>query len=480
MALHAPASCLSVAALLATGLVVSCVSSSPSVDGAEPGCKPPTCLPDAAAGPEGGGPPDASVPDFDAGVDGGDDGTRTCAGEAGKLDPSFGASGVVVPTEQELYPVRLLAGAGRLYLGLSGGRVVRLDEDGRVEWIAALDPLLPPPLPFQRPHEIAVGALGVAADGRLVVGGRAMIFGAENRRVAAAARLLPDGGYDRTYGDGGVTLHEATHSYNQADGIVLAPGGAAFVSGTGQDNDAFLTLSRYLPNGALDPGFGPDAGGVFVDRTAPAEGVPALVRLGDGRLLRVGRAQSGPSKIKVVRYTATGALDDTFGSGGSMPVALPTLPTYHAPVAATVDAEGRIVIVGSASDTNGLYVGDIFVARLRSDGTPDPSFGGGTGMVRTDLGAGDHPAGVAVLADGRIIVAGTSINGAGSTAAILRYTTEGSIEPGGKLLTKVAPASTSTDVFAVVADPNPTCGVLFAGQIVRPDGVRPFVARYLP
>ena len=71
-----------------------------------------------------------------------------------------------------------------------------------------------------------------------------------------------------------------------------------------------------------------------------------------------------------------------------------------AAAAVAVQADGKIVVAGSSG-------GDFALARYGADGALDPSFSG-DGLVTTDLGGTDAGQAVAIQADGRIVVAGSS------------------------------------------------------------------------
>ena len=69
-----------------------------------------------------------------------------------------------------------------------------------------------------------------------------------------------------------------------------------------------------------------------------------------------------------------------------------------AAAAVAVQADGKIVVAGSSD-------GNFALARYGADGALDPSFSG-DGLVTTDLGGTDAGEGVAIQADGRIVVVG--------------------------------------------------------------------------
>ena len=111
-------------------------------------------------------------------------------------------------------------------------------------------------------------------------------------------------------------------------------------------------------------------------------------------------------------------LDASFGSGGLVTTLGPTYP--GADVA--VQADGKAVVVGSTTD------GKFLVMRYDLAGNLDPSFGSG-GRVTTSIEAGPASANaVAIQPDGRIVVVGGTGNGSHSKFAVARYRSNGSLD----------------------------------------------------
>jgi uncharacterized delta-60 repeat protein len=114
-----------------------------------------------------------------------------------------------------------------------------------------------------------------------------------------------------------------------------------------------------------------------------------------------------------------------------------------------VQADGKILMAGTSN-------GDFALVRFNADGTVDATFGVG-GKVITNFAAGDVVAGLALQADGKIVVAGTAFNGQNKDFAVTRYNTDGSLDTtfdgDGKLTTAVR----SVDDAAT-------------GVVVQPDG----------
>lgn len=122
-------------------------------------------------------------------------------------------------------------------------------------------------------------------------------------------------------------------------------------------------------------------------------------------------------------FAAPGDLDPTFGSGGK---ALVDLGGDEVGSALALQPDGRIIVGGSTSKTAGE---DGAVARLLSpQGTLDPSYSGGSGWSRLDLGGLDAVTGVAQQSDGRIVAAVTSTVADSFTSSVVRL-----LNPGGGL-----------------------------------------------
>ena len=111
---------------------------------------------------------------------------------------------------------------------------------------------------------------------------------------------------------------------------------------------------------------------------------------------------------------APGDLDVSFSGDGKQTT---DFGGADAAAAVAMQADGKIVVAGSSG-------GDFALARYGADGALDPSFSG-DGLVTTDLGGTDAGQGVAIQADGRIVVAGSS----GGNFALARYTAGGGLDP---------------------------------------------------
>jgi uncharacterized delta-60 repeat protein len=98
--------------------------------------------------------------------------------------------------------------------------------------------------------------------------------------------------------------------------------------------------------------------------------------------------------------------------------------------AMAVQADGKIIVAGSSTTATGTWLS---LVRFQRDGSPDTAFGTG-GKVITQVGTqgNDGAFAVAVQTDGKIVVAGASDQGGATHLdfAVLRYKADGSLDSG--------------------------------------------------
>lgn len=217
--------------------------------------------------------------------------------------------------------------------------------------------------------------------------------------VCMAAAALPP------YGNHGRVLTAFPGGAARAAGIAGYGGGRMLVAGTasnGSDDD--FVLARYLPSGRLDPGFG-EGGSVRTDRGGNEVATDVKVDY-YGRILVSGYRDSYGKQARddealVARYTAAGALDQSFGEGGVARAG------RGGALALAVDRANHVLISGGTTldpphDTDNPWR----LVRLNYDGALDTSFGGGDGEVTGALGAQSNVAtDLTTDPDGRVVLA---------------------------------------------------------------------------
>ena len=291
-------------------------------------------------------------------------------------------------------------------------------------------------------------ALALQSDGKIVVAGTTTSVDAGSTNIVVA-RLTSSGGLDTAFGassdgtpDGFVNISlgdgddEAQAVGVQSNGKIVVVGNSNSV-GDGSSN---IAVARLNADGSLDTSFG----------TGTSDGTPdGIVNLSlgdgndesdtlaiqaDGKILVGGTTTSlvasvTSANIAVARLNANGSLDTSFGAGtsdGSIDgvVTLSLGDGEDSGQSVAVQSDGKIVVLGTSTSLEDSE--NIIVARLNTNGSLDTSFGAGStddtpsGYVNLSLGDGDDAAdGLALQANGKIVVAGTSTSVEGSENMIV-------------------------------------------------------------
>jgi uncharacterized delta-60 repeat protein len=337
-------------------------------------------------------------------------------------------------------------------------------------------------------------------------------------------RLLPNGALDTTFGAAGVastTFQDGGVGGGwlavQPDGKILWVGNTGDPSGLTSD----FAIARFTPGGTLDAGFG--TGGEVATQffTPPLLGAQqiadAVVVQPDGRILVGGSARQGQNKAAPVqgallRLTAGGGLDGTFGTGGKVLSTgtvgnvtalgldaagdLTVLPSHvgfgptgqqlaTAPAAPVVAAShgGADAFLPSGGYVHATSVGvarhDVDVQLTRS--TVDGSTTATTTFDYTATGsqASDSGNAVTLQPDGQAVVGGSRF--AGSTLlGLARVGTAGALDPtfgpGGTVTTSVPGAIAFT---ALLVQPDGKIVAVGAAQDPDTGATELVAARYL-
>lgn len=237
------------------------------------------------------------------------------------------------------------------------------------------------------------------------------------------------GDLDTTFDTDGrvVTAVGAGSDAGYAVAIQPTDGKIVVVGSSQNGTDSDFVVLRYNTNGSLDSSF--DGDGIVTtnfEEIMFSEDVAGGVAIdSDGKIVVVGSAQDGFgfSDFAIARYNTDGSLDTSFDGDGRALVKMSDLSDAASSVA--IDSAGRIVIAGSALNTT-LFVSQLGVARLNSDGSPDTSFDS-DGKATTSIGsAGDTGAAMVLDSSDRIIVAGSTSDGSNLDFVVVRYTVSGS------------------------------------------------------
>jgi uncharacterized delta-60 repeat protein len=329
----------------------------------------------------------------------------------GSLDTSFDGDGLVTTdfafSPDHAFGVAIQADGKIVVVGDSDHRfgLARYNADGSLDASFGTGGLVTTDVLWGSDYAKSVA---IQADGKIVVAGYS--YGSTGKDFAVA-RYNSDGSLDASFdGDGLVTTNVGTGddlAYSvaiQTDGKIVVAGRAS-QSGTGVD----FALARYNTDGALDTTFDDD--GLVMTAFTSSEDIAHSVAIqADGKIVVAGSAHwpgppftPGNSDFAVARYNVDGSLDTAFSSDGKVTTDFGSAVDRATGVA--IGADGEVVVAGHSDRVGTSY--DFALARYNADGSLDTTFDG-DGKVTTDFGAPDYLGGIAIQADGKIVVAGSS------------------------------------------------------------------------
>ena len=310
-------------------------------------------------------------------------------------------------------------------------------------------------------------AATLQSDGKIVVAGYSF-FGANPNFILL--RYLPDGSLDPSFGTDGLV----TSLVGTAEAVAVQPDGKIVVGGSTAPEPTDFVVARFGSDGTPDPSFG-TAGSVATDFFGIDDFGAGMALQPDGKILLGGSASN---LFGLARYNTDGTLDASFGVGGKVTSGFGA--TGGSANALALAPDGKIVLAGNT----GVYPDiDFGVARYSTGGALDPSFGTG-GTATTDFFGGlDTAAAVAVQDDGSVVVGGDAPPigvppGSTTNFALARFDSGGNLDAsfgaGGKVITEIGSLSRSRALLI-----QPDQKIVAGGTATEGNNTNFALARYL-
>ena len=301
-------------------------------------------------------------------------------------------------------------------------------------------------------------------DGKIVVAGYANVSGVDQ---FALVRYNSDGSLDTSFNSNGKVTTAVGTGTCKGEGVALQDDGKIVVAGHSFNaaGQSCFTVLRYGTNGSLDTSFA-DSGKV-VTSVAKNGSADSLAMQGDGKIVAAGNSfiEGGNNDFGVVRYNANGTLDTIFNGTGKATADFGAHDLGHS---VAVHGDGRIVVAGYTINEDKKKGA---LACFKANGNLDTNFNG-TGKVTTNFG-GDGDAegqGVAAQSDGKTVVVGYATVGGVQQFAIARYNTDGALDTSfggtGRVLTAVGISGSNATGVALQKDDK----ILVAGYAVNNSG----------
>ena len=253
------------------------------------------------------------------------------------------------------------------------------------------------------------GSIAIQSDGKIVMTGNGFLF-----------RYNTNGSVDKSFSNGGIATTKNIYGTSiaiQKDGKIAVGG----FSSNGSANSYDFALVRYNTNGSFDSTFG--TGGIVTTSIGNYSIVSSIAIQSDGKIVLGGySAKDAVWVFTITRYTTNGSIDNTFGSGGVVTMAISTSSILSS---LAIQSDGKIIAVGTIYTTMSQSMPKMCLVRFTTNGSLDNSVG-----IVTTTNAGkktcldDRGNATAIQSDGKIVVAGRS----DQKYALIRYNTNGSLD----------------------------------------------------
>ena len=349
---------------------------------------------------------------------------------ASGLDPSFGDNGRVTSSLPGGAIAMALQPDGKIIVLNEQRTLQRFNADGSLDTGFGTGGSVT--ISFGGNFSDRVRSLAVQADGRILAAGS--IYRDAQDEDFAVARLDGFGVLDATFGTGGKAYLVRPGLVEQGESVLIQPDGEVVIAGVADVPPAGLrtfgdfAVVRFGADGSVDTSFGLN-GLSTIDLAGRSDFVRAAALQADGRIVVVGRVADGPAAtpdVGMTRFNADGSVDTGFGTNGVVVRDLNSSGSWDEASGVAIQSDGKIVI--SALNRIGAGPNRFTVARFNADGTLDNAFADG-GLSTTALSTThDYSRGLAIQADGRILVAGSTNGTTQSEFGFVRLLPDGTLD----------------------------------------------------
>ena len=259
-------------------------------------------------------------------------------------------------------------------------------------------------------------------------------------------------------------LTSSSGAAGTARGVALQPDGKFVVVGGDASNSPGVSIERFNANGTPDAGFG--SGGV-VSTLARSRGQGNAVAIEpNGEIVAVGTAtiptgtDQGYPGVALVRVNPSGHVDTS---------EVLDFLRFSTANAVAIQGDGKIVIAGSVRGD--LQTTQVLAARFNANGSVDTSFASnGLFLNFYSVNAAYSAAyGVAIQGDGKIVLAGSVLDGAtGASALVVRLNSNGAQDMSfhSQGFVKLPASASSTSYAGQPPYPGALAATVVAGKIV--------------
>ncbi len=318
---------------------------------------------------------------------------------------------------------RILIAGGTHYVNQRNFLIVRLNPDGNPDNTFGTAGKLLIPVDHAVIQALNIGpyicSVAIDADDNILIAGNS--YGENGMPKMVIKRIDNLGNLDENFGDHG-TIEIFADDGGYANSLALDENGKILIAGVhvpgGTTNFWKYVIIRLNENGSFDNTFDND-GKAFFAIGGNDDRANSICTDGRGKIIVAGTSET---VLSVLRLKTDGSPDSTFNGNGTQMI---RMGQYDEARSLTLDANGKLLIAGSTFNSTNF---DFAVARVNVDGEVDETFNG-NGKKLIMLGNGnDEGKCMALGNNGKIWIAGSSFSENENKFSIVRLNTDGSVD----------------------------------------------------
>jgi uncharacterized delta-60 repeat protein len=199
----------------------------------------------------------------------------------------------------------------------------------------------------------------IGTDERILVGGGVQIS-QRTKLDFFVMRFRSSGAVDATFGSSGTVTTDFHRETDTVWGLAVDASNKVVACGLAvitQFGDNEAVVARYTEHGALDTSFAGDGSFNWNPSARIERAFDVAIQSADGRIVVAGMADGlgATTNTMVMRVTADGDLDTSFGAGGAVVTAVSSDNDYALAVILENTALGERIVAGGLAKLNGGY-----------------------------------------------------------------------------------------------------------------------------
>ncbi len=357
----------------------------------------------------------------------------------GVLDNTFGTNGMVrteingYGNNDVAYSVELQSDGKIIAAGSTNGdfAVVRYNTNGTFDNTFGKNGIVKISIQGSDGISDFCRSVAIQDDGKIVLGGSSYAFlGGDN--VFTIARINNNGSLDSSFGGTGTI--RIPHGYAEGRSVVIQSNNKIIISGISLNTSILgnqFVAYRYNEDGTIDSTFG--ANGIVIKKLYDGAGYDDICLASslqsDGKLILAGKSKNSSGyNFAAIRFDTTGTVDSSFGTYGTFTFNINNGDGSDDEInSLAIQPDGKIIMAGFSINNS---ISAIAVSRINYNGTLDNNFGiNGTErtIILNNFGS-ERANSIAIQPDGKIIAAGFSSGINNSSFLVARYNSDGTID----------------------------------------------------